>query len=83
MIYMFIFMFVRVLSPRNLLHFVVYPSSYVDFGTRRVAVLGLRWLIREMKRGNNAFYDAEIDELVGQARFRIEGHPFWMITHDA
>lgn len=40
----------------------------MDFGTRRVAVLGLCWLVREMKRGNNAFYDAEIyANLVGQA----------------
>jgi hypothetical protein len=56
----------------------------MDFGMRRVAVLGLRWLVREMKRDNNAFYDAEINaKLVGQARFRIEGHPFWITTHDA
>lgn len=39
-------------------------------------MLGLRWLVRGMKR---AFYDAEVTgRLVGQARFRIEGHPFWV-----
>jgi hypothetical protein len=30
------------------------------FWTRGVAVLGLPWLVCEMKRGNDAFYDAEI-----------------------
>jgi hypothetical protein len=40
----------------------------MDAGTRRVAVLGLCWLAREMKRDNNAFYDADIyTNLVGQA----------------
>ena len=54
----------------------------MDFGTRRVAVVGLRWLVREMKRNNNAFYDAETNaKLVGQARFRIEGQLFWITTH--
>ena len=81
MIYMYIFMFVRVLYPKNLLHFAMAITVWrVVYGLRdaEVAVLGLHWLVHEMKVGYNAFYDAEINaKLVAQARFRIEGHPFW------
>jgi len=84
---MFIFMVVRVLYPKNLLHFAVglaVYATYIDFGMRRVAVLDLYWLVHEMKCGNMTSKDAEINaKLVGQARFRIEGHAFWITTHDA
>ena len=81
MIYMIIFMFVRVLYPENLLHFAVAVVFETEGRRARPPIVSSR--VHEMKRCNNAFYDAEGNaKLVGHARFRVESHPLWITTHD-
>src|SRR5712671_5972266 len=75
MIYIFMFMFVRVLYPKNQLRFVVDVTLLrVVYGLRDAegpraqrSALSLRLLVREVKPGNNAFDDAKINaKLVGK-----------------